>query len=81
MIYLDRKPWKSRRKIVKPYYRPITRWYRPPEVTLLQSKPSTLMASDVWRIGAIFAELLQMQRKNVPDPTKRGTNYLVHIYK
>ena len=30
------------------------------------------MAGDVWSIGAIFAELLQMQRCNKPDPTRRG---------
>jgi len=26
----------------------------------------------MWSIGAIFAELMQMQRENKPDPTKRG---------
>jgi len=39
---------------------------------LLQQKQATLSAVDMWSIGAIFAELLQMQRENRPDPTKRG---------
>ena len=39
---------------------------------LLQQKQDTLAAVDMWSIGAIFAELLQMQRENKPDPTKRG---------
>lgn len=50
----------------------VTRWYRGPEVILLQQKQATLSAVDMWSIGAIFAELLQMQRENRPDPTKRG---------
>jgi len=50
----------------------VTRWYRGPEVILLQQKQETLSAVDMWSIGAIFAELLQMQRENRPDPTKRG---------
>ena len=50
-------------------------WYTAPEVLLSQSKPSTLIASDIWSIGCIFAELLQMQRDNRPDPTKRGKFY------
>ena len=59
--------------IRRPYRRPIcTKWYRAPEIILLQCKPSTINATDTWSIGAIFAELLQMQRENRPDPTKRG---------
>merc|ERR1712087_143841 len=50
----------------------VTRWYRGPEVILLQQEQETLSAVDMWSIGAIFAELLQMQRENRPDPTKRG---------
>ena len=50
----------------------MTRWYRGPEVILLQQKQDTLAAVDMWSIGAIFAELLQMQQENRPDPTKRG---------
>ena len=49
-----------------------TRWYRAPEIIFLEPKPSTITAADVWSIGAIFAELLMMQRCNRPDPTKRG---------
>merc|ERR1719242_2146732 len=51
----------------------VPRWYDcSPEMLLLQEKPSTLPPVDMWSIGAIFAELLQMQRENRPDPTKRG---------
>jgi len=72
-----RKPGKGRSKESKTMKRHITRhvvtrWYRGPEVILLQQKQATLSAVDMWSIGAIFAELLQMQRENRPDPTKRG---------
>lgn len=50
----------------------VTRWYRAPEVILLQQKEKTLSAVDMWSVGAIFAELLQMQRETRPDPSKRG---------
>merc|ERR1719361_2423612 len=72
-----RNPGKGRSKESKTMKRHITRhvvtrWYRGPEVILLQQKQATLSAVDMWSIGAIFAELLQMQRENRPDPTKRG---------
>ena len=68
------KPKKKKKKIRRSYCRRFEggRWYRSPEVILLQQKPETLFATDIWAIGAIFAELLQMQRENRPDPTKRG---------
>ncbi len=50
----------------------LTRWYRAPETLLLQETQETLCALDIWSVGAIFAELLQMQRENRPDPCKRG---------
>ena len=50
----------------------VTRWYRAPEVILLQQRKETLAAVDMWSVGCIFAELLQMQKENRPDPTKRG---------
>lgn len=40
----------------------VTRWYRAPEVILLQKDYGTPM--DVWACGCIFAELLSMLRKN-----------------
>jgi len=50
----------------------VTRWYRSPEVILLQQKKEHLCAVDMWSIGCILAELFQMQRENVSDPKNRG---------
>ena len=41
----------------------VTRWYRPPEVILLQEYTS---AVDIWSAGCILAELLGMQEESVP---------------
>lgn len=41
----------------------VTRWYRAPELILIQPYTS---AVDIWSIGCIFAELLSMQEGNVP---------------
>eukprot|EP01083_Nonionella_stella_P101461 287622_1 len=61
------------RKIKKSVTRHVvTRWYRGPEVILLQQKQATLSAVDMWSIGAIFAELLQMQKENCATVWKRG---------
>lgn len=68
-IFLYRKKKPPARAITRHV---VTRWYRGPEVILLQQKQETLAAVDMWSIGAIFGELLQMQRENRPDPTKRG---------
>jgi mitogen-activated protein kinase 1/3 len=38
----------------------VTRWYRPPELILLQEYSNGV---DVWSVGCIFAELLGMQRQ------------------
>merc|ERR1712154_487404 len=68
-----KKPGKNGKKVKRAITRHVvTRWYRGPEVILLQQKQATLAAVDMWSIGAMFAELLQMQRENRPDPTKRG---------
>ncbi|KAG5185956.1 mitogen activated kinase-like protein, partial [Tribonema minus] len=40
----------------------VTRWYRAPELILLQDYTS---AVDVWSLGCIFAELLSMQQESV----------------
>ena len=37
---------------------------------------STLIASDVWSIGCIFAELLQMRKSNQKDAHKRGPLFM-----
>merc|ERR1712129_218622 len=45
----------------------VTRWYRSPEVILLEQKRETLYAVDIWSIGCIFGELLAMNQSNVKD--------------
>lgn len=49
----------------------VTRWYRAPEVILITQDRKYLPAIDMWSIGCIMSELLQMQRENVPDAAKR----------
>jgi serine/threonine protein kinase len=46
----------------------VTRWYRAPEVILLQ--PYTA-AVDLWSVGCIFAELLNLMRQHQSDHRKR----------
>ncbi len=41
----------------------VTRWYRAPELILIQPYST---AVDIWSIGCIFAELLSMQEESVP---------------
>ncbi|ETO13030.1 mitogen-activated protein kinase 2 [Reticulomyxa filosa] len=50
----------------------VTRWYRSPEVILLQQRKEYLSAVDMWSVGCIIAELFQMQQENVNDPRDRG---------
>jgi len=50
----------------------VTRWYRAPEVILLQQKQASLKAVDMWSVGCIFGELLQMQKDNCSTVWKRG---------
>lgn len=42
----------------------VTRWYRAPELILIQPYST---AVDIWSIGCIFAELLSMQEGSVPS--------------
>jgi len=42
----------------------VTRWYRAPELILIQPYTS---AVDIWSIGCILAELLSMQEESVPS--------------
>lgn len=42
----------------------VTRWYRAPELILIQPYSS---AVDIWSVGCIFAELLSMQEGSVPS--------------
>jgi mitogen-activated protein kinase 1/3 len=46
-----------------------TRWYRSPELILLEKMYST--AIDIWAIGCVFAELLQMIKENCSDSRYR----------
>ena len=46
-----------------------TRWYRSPELILLEKIYSTSV--DIWAIGCIFAELLQTTKENMPDYKNR----------
>ncbi|CAM9339477.1 unnamed protein product [Chrysoparadoxa australica] len=56
----ERAPKKLRRQLTKHV---VTRWYRAPELILLQDYTN---AVDVWSLGCILAELLSMQRESVP---------------
>lgn len=48
----------------------VTRWYRAPELILLQEHYTE--AIDVWSVGCIFAELLGMMKENVPSYVERS---------
>jgi mitogen-activated protein kinase 1/3 len=43
----------------------VTRWYRPPEVICMHSEQTP--ALDMWAVGCVLAELLQMQKENGYD--------------
>jgi len=49
----------------------VTRWYRSPEVILLQQEREFLYGVDVWSAGCIFAELLNMHKDNARGPKDR----------
>lgn len=49
----------------------VTRWYRSPEVILLQQERQHLYGVDVWSVGCIFAELLNMHKDNARGPKER----------
>eukprot|EP01084_Bolivina_argentea_P160461 279423_1 len=44
------------------------RSYRAPEIILNEQRTETITAADVWSIGVIFAELLQLQKSNCENP-------------
>nr|BAN64991.1 mitogen-activated protein kinase, putative [Babesia bovis] len=48
----------------------VTRWYRAPELILLQDNYTA--AIDVWSVGCIFAELLNMVKGNMSDVSQRS---------
>ena len=47
----------------------VTRWYRAPEVILMNEYYS--YSIDMWSVGCIFAELLSMMKENFPDFVSR----------
>ena len=47
-----------------------TRWYRAPEVILLEQVYNTSI--DIWGAGCVFAELLEMIKENLDSITERG---------
>jgi len=49
----------------------VTRWYRAPEVILLQQEREYILALDMWAVGCITAELLEMIQETCPEPTDR----------
>ena len=50
----------------------VTRWYRSPEVIILNQKEKYLPAVDMWSVGCIFAELMQMNKSNCSNVAGRG---------
>lgn len=48
----------------------VTRWYRAPELILLQETYNEQI--DMWSLGCIFGELLGMLQENFPNPRDRG---------
>jgi len=65
----DKKKKKKMKNVLTKHV--VTRWYRAPEVILLQQDRDTLYGIDIWSIGCIFGELLQMHNKNCSDYKKR----------
>lgn len=49
----------------------VTRWYRAPEVILLQQSRDLLPQIDIWAIGCILSELFQMLTECIPNPLNR----------
>jgi len=49
----------------------VTRWYRAPEIILLQQEREMLPAVDMWAAGCIFSELLQMLQDTCRSPHDR----------
>lgn len=62
------KPYSFKRTLTRHV---VTRWYRAPEVILLQQSRDLLPQIDVWSVGCILAELLQMIKAVCPDASNR----------
>lgn len=62
----EKLPEKMTKKLTKHV---VTRWYRAPEVILMSEFYS--YAIDIWSLGCIFAELLNMMKDNVENYHER----------
>lgn len=60
LVPKEKPPVKMAKKLTKHV---VTRWYRAPEVILMSDFYS--YAIDIWSLGCIFAELLNMMKENV----------------
>jgi len=69
-IFQNEKKWHLKKKELTRHV--VTRWYRAPEVILLQQTRKHVAAVDMWSAGCIFYELLQMSYKCCPDFDERG---------
>ena len=52
----------------------VTRWYRPIEIILIETIYTSSI--DIWAIGCIFPQLLNLMQENLPDPRKRKSLFL-----
>ncbi|CAD7939834.1 unnamed protein product [Amoebophrya sp. A120] len=69
---MDDEPRQSKNRTLKRQLtgHVVTRWYRAPELILLQENYNEQI--DIWSLGCIFAELLGMVKENIPYPGNRG---------
>ncbi len=69
----DKKPpfLSSQKKVTKQILSQhvVTRWYRAPELILIENNYTT--AIDIWSVGCIFAELMNMIKENASNYTER----------
>jgi len=71
IVQLKKEKRKQAMKQREPTKHVVTRWYRAPEVILLQLKQEHLPAIDMWSVGCIFGELLQMNDRFCKDSSQR----------
>jgi len=73
-VFAVSKPWKKRRRLTRTHRASFAyRYYVAPESILARNSEEIPMhpSADMWAVGAIFGELLQMQRKNQATYYKR----------
>ena len=54
----------------------VTRWYRAPEVILLEKEYNNEI--DIWSLGCVFAEMLSLVKANAPHYIERGPLFPGH---